>query len=138
MLRAAHDGFTLIEIIIAVTIMGILAALVVPNITSYMSKARKQATKTTLNTVQNAIHSFHADVSAYPAALNELKTPPADEKLARRWEGPYLTREPLDGWKNELVYNLHPKGTQPPYELYSWGPHGEGSPQEEWIYAQEE
>ncbi len=136
--RPANAGFTLIELVIVITIMGILAALVIPTFTSYLRKARVQSTKVALNTIQNAIQAYHADTASYPASLADLKTKPVDEKAAKRWDGPYISKEPVDGWGTELVYSLNPKGTQPPYELYSWGPHKEGSPQEEWIHAQEE
>lgn len=136
--RPANAGFSLIEIVIAVTIMGILAALVIPNITSYLRKAKVQSTRVALNNIQNAVQSFHADTSQYPSSLADLKNKPVDEKLAKRYDGPYITKEPLDGWGNEIIYTVNPKGSRPPYELYSWGPNGEGSPQEEWVYAQEE
>ena len=137
-LRGARAGFSLIEIVIAVTIMAIIAALVVPNVTSYYRKARVKATHVALANVQNALQSFHADTGTYPTTLSELRVRPADEKVAKRWEGPYLSNDPVDGFRNEIQYTVNPKGVQPPYELYSWGSQGEGSAQEEWIHAGEE
>lgn len=136
--RNARSGFSLIEIVIAVTIMAIVAALVVPNVMNYLKKSQVRSTKVALENVKGAIENFNADTGSYPTNLSELKTRPADEKLAKRWDGPYIEKEPLDAWKRELVYTLNPKGTQPRFELYSWGQHGEDSPQEEWINVREE
>jgi general secretion pathway protein G len=133
----AEAGFSLIEIIVAVTIMAIVAALVVPNVWNYMKTAKKKTTGIALSSVSEAIQTFQSDTGTYPATIGDLITKPVDAKIAGRWEGPYLKNEPRDGWGNDLVYTLNPKGTQPPFELYSWGSHGEGSPQEEWIRARD-
>ncbi len=133
----SQAGFSLLEIVIAVSIMAIIAALVVPQVFNYLKRSKKSATKVALSTVQNNIETYHSDVGAYPTTLGDLITRPVDQKAASRWEGPYVKNEPKDGFGNELVYVLNPKGTQPPYELYSWGPNGEGSPQEEWIRARD-
>jgi general secretion pathway protein G len=133
----SEAGFSLLEIVIAVSIMAIIAALVVPQVFNYLKKSKKQATKVALSNVQNAIETLQSDTGSYPTTLGDLTTRPVDQKTASRWEGPYLKNEPKDGFNNELVYILSPKGTQPPYELYSWGPNGEGSPQEEWIRARD-
>jgi general secretion pathway protein G len=133
----ARSGFSLIEIVIAMTIIGILGALVGPPLLRWVGKGKITATKTTLKTVNTAIQAFQADTSSYPSMIADLTARPSEEKLAKRWDGPYLDKEPLDGWKHELIYQLNPRGTQPAYELYSWGPNGEGSPEEEWIRAQD-
>ncbi len=137
MTNSAQKGFSFIEIVIAMTIIGILGAIVVPNLVRYLGQGKKTATQATLKTVQTTIEQFHGDTNAYPSTLGDLQRKPLEEKIARRWGGPYLSKEPLDGWGNDLVYRVNPKGTQPPYELYSWGPHGEGSPQDEWMRAEE-
>ena len=137
--RSVRSGFSLVEIVVAVTIMGLVMAIIVPNVMGYLQRSRKTATRVALNQVTDAIELYHSDTSVYPATLHDLITRPADEKAAKRWDGPYFKKAqyPTDGWKNELVYILNPKGTQPPYELYSWGPGGEGSPSEEWMHARD-
>lgn len=135
--KLARRGFTLIEVMIAIAIVAIIGAIVVPNVTSYIRKARVKSTRVALENIKNAIESYHADTGQYPANLSDLKTRPSDEKAAKLWDGPYIEKEPVDAWKNEYVYTLNPKGTQPRYELYSWGANGEGSPAEEWINVRE-
>ena len=137
-MHGSRSGFSLIEIVIAVTIMGIIAGLVVPQAVQYLRQSKKRATKVALVSVQEAISLYQSDVGAYPQTLEDLKTKPTDEKIAKRWEGPYIKRSPNDAYGRELQYVLNPKGAKPPYELYSWGPDGEGSSEDGWIRAGEE
>jgi general secretion pathway protein G len=139
--KSAQPGLSLIEIVIAITLIALFASLVGPTVYNYLKKGQKTATVVTLKGIQEAIENFHADTGAYPNSISELYVKPAGDPIAKRWQGPYLGKgkqleeDPVDGWKHEFVYQLSPKGTQPPYVLYSWGPGGEGSPQEEWISA---
>lgn len=129
----SQAGFSLIELIVAISILAVIMGLVVPAVFKQAAKAKKQTTRIAIENVINAIKEFHNDTSVYPAALADLKVKPADERMARRWEGPYIDKEPNDAWNNPLVYILNPKGTQPPFDVYSYGPNGEGSPEDEWI-----
>ena len=127
------SGFSLIEMVIAITIMLIIAAVAVPSFFSYIAKGKKTSTISTLRTLETAVATFNADTGSYPMSLSELVNRPTDEKVAKHWEGPYLQKEvTVDGYKNELVYRIT-KGGKHPYELYSWGANGEGSPESEWI-----
>lgn len=128
----ARPGFSFIEILVAITIIGIMTAVGI-GLYQYVGKASTTATESNLQSVKMALQSFYADTGAYPATLTELTIKPADPKVARRWRGPYLEDEALDGWKHPFVYQLSQRGGARPFELYSWGPHGEGSPQEEHI-----
>lgn len=132
-MRSTSKGFSLIELMVAVTIMGIMVGLVVPAYMAYRQRARRSATVTTLKTLENAIDMFQGDTGAYPATLPELVNAPTDPKISKRWQGPYLKKEvTTDSYGHELVYQVT-KGGKRPYELYSWGPKGEGAPQEEHI-----
>lgn len=88
-----------------------------------------------MQNVNLALTAFNSDVGAWPSTLSELSVRPAAAALAKRWRGPYLEdqRELEDSWNHEFVYHLNPKNSPRPYELYSWGKNGDGSPQEEWI-----
>jgi len=126
-------GFSFIELVVVVTIIVLLAAVAIPGYYAFVKRVKKSTTISTLQTTHNAIDAnFYADTGSYPNNLSELVNRPADEKIGKRWEGPYLTKEPEDGYKHELVYRVT-KGGKHPYELYSWGPNGEGSPESEWI-----
>jgi len=133
-LRRAQPGFTLIEIIVAITIVAIMMGGAF-SLFRYIEVSRRTRTEASLKGIQLAVNSFQADTGFWPTMLLDLAVKPADATIARRWRGPYAEERELseDGWKYAFQYQLNPKGAQHPYELYSWGPHGEGSPQEEWI-----
>lgn len=133
-IRSAQPGLSLIEIMITIMLIALFAALVGPRVFEMFGQGQKRATKIALKNIEEGIELFHADTGSYPTTLQELYIRPADEKLAKRWEGPYLKKDPIDPWGSDFVYQLNAKGAQPPYVLYSWGPNHEGSPQEEWIY----
>ncbi|MGC2310896.1 MAG: type II secretion system major pseudopilin GspG [Candidatus Babeliaceae bacterium] len=135
--RTHKAGFSLIEIIIVIGIIAALVAAVTVTIRTQLAKSKRKRTEITLKSTEQAVDLFHSDLTAYPTSLEDLVEKPTDEKLAKKWGEPYLAKIPVDGWGNELVYQLNPKGTKPPYELYSWGPNGEGSPKEEQISAWE-
>jgi general secretion pathway protein G len=129
--RATASGFSLIEISIVVMIIGVLVLGALGGY-QYLERAKRNTTITNLKNVKLAIESFRADTGSYPQSLTELKERPSNEKISKKWQGPYLPGEPVDGYNTELMYKLT-KGEKHPYELYSWGANGEGSPQEEWV-----
>lgn len=131
------EGFSLIEIMIALTIVGILSVVSFVGIRSYVARAKRTQTESNLRSTQQYIETYHDDTGAYPATLQDLITKPTDPKLAFRYRGPYGSEDDfikgvfIDAWKHDLQY--HP-GTSGPlgqgqraYELYSWGPNGEGA-----------
>lgn len=126
MAQTVRPGFTLIEIIIAITIVGIMAAGGFA-LLKYRDRAMVTKTKTELGNLRLLIDQYQIDTGAYPVTLQDLMTRPADQKIAKRWEGPYLDKEIEDGWKHPFAYQLNQKGAKKPYELYSWGKDGEGS-----------
>jgi len=128
MRRTAQAGFTLGEIMIAIAIIAIMAAVAGPYLMGYLKKARIQSTKTTLRNVQTALQQFNVDMNQYPETLKDLIKKPADEALANKWVAPYLQGSdvPSDGWGNKFHYELT-QGQEHPYELYSYGPDGKGS-----------
>ncbi len=132
--RGLRAGFSLIEIVIAVSIIGIIMAVLIPGYQRTQERAQRKTTQIALRNVKSAIQQYKNDIRAYPETLYDLLNKPDNEQSARKWEGPYLESESqlLDGFKNELQYDPTPGGEHP-YELYSWGPNGEGSPEEEHI-----
>lgn len=132
LLQRKRSGFTLIEIVIALAIVGIMATVGMAAL-RYRDKAKIMKTKNDLQGLKLSMDSYNTDVGTYPVTLQDLIVRPTDQKIVKRWEGPYLDKEMEDGWKRSYVYQLSPRGSQHPYELYSWGPNGEGSPSEEHI-----
>jgi general secretion pathway protein G len=128
-----RPGFTFIELVIAVSILAVLALLVGPNAMKYYREAKENTTQTNLQTIKTNIDDFIRRVNKAPQSLNDLIRKPADLDQ-RKWGGPYLEAKevPKDAWDSDFVYKVVP-GQHPPYQLYSWGPNGPGSPEEEWI-----
>ncbi|MDQ0288704.1 type II secretion system major pseudopilin GspG [Oligosphaera ethanolica] len=116
--RVRRHRFTLIEIMIVVMIIGMLAALVGPNIVGNLDKSRVKSTKAQLVSVKNAVQQYYMDMSTYPTRLDELITNPGNEK----WDGPYLEAKsiPKDGWGNDFQYSV-PGQDNMPFDIISYG-----------------
>jgi len=125
-----HDGFTLIEIMVVVVILGILAALIAPNVINRIDDAQSVKIKQDLRTIESALKLYRLDNFRYPdteAGLEALVTPPQDPNA--HWPaGGYLDRLPKDPWDRPYQY-LYP-GNQGEFDIYTLGrdgqPGGEG------------
>ena len=114
-------GFTLVEILLVVVIIGILAALVIPRIAGSSERARVTAATTDINGgIKSALGAYEVDLGTYPKSLQDLITAPGD---ARNWHGPYLDSLPQDPWGHAYVYIFPGKHTAG-YDLLSVGPDG--------------
>jgi general secretion pathway protein G len=130
--RPDPAGFTLIEVMVVVIILGILAALVVPKIMDRPDAARVTRAKHDLRALQSALDLYRLDNFVYPSTdqgLEALVTKPAGAPEARNWKaGGYLDRVPVDPWGAPYQY-LNP-GQHGEVDLYSLGadgqPGGEG------------
>lgn len=130
----AREGFTLIEILIAVTIVIIMGVVVAPNFRKWLGFSADAATKANLRTLSTTIDQFYIDMGDYPDKLRDLVKKPANEKFAKKWTESYLKQKdvPMDGWKHSFQYKK-PGEQGHPYELYSYGKNGKGAPKSEWI-----
>lgn len=120
---STQGGFTLIEIMVVVVILGILAALVAPNILGRAGEARITAAQSDINSIGNALDLYKLDNHAYPSTdqgLEALVSKPSGYPEPANWnpEG-YLKSLPKDPWGNEYQY-LSP-GSERAYDLYSLG-----------------
>lgn len=125
--RSASDGFTLVEILLVVIIIGILAATVVPRLTGRTQKARLAAAKMTIQNVSTALEAFELDLGYFPSTedgLFALMERPAELGEESEWNGPYLTELPLDPWKRGLVYKF-PSERGVDFDLVCLGPDGQ-------------
>jgi general secretion pathway protein G len=126
-------GFTLIEVMVVIVILGILAALVVPKVMSRPDEARIVAAKQDLGSVLQALKLYRLDNQSYPTTeqgLQALAAKPTTTPLPPNWKsGGYLDRVPKDPWGHEYQY-LNP-GVHGEIDLYSLGadglPGGEGN-----------
>lgn len=119
-------GFTLIEIMVVVVILGILAALVVPNIMGRTGEARVAAAKSDIRGIANALELYKLDNLNYPSTdqgLEALSQKPSGFPEAKNWNPDgYLKKMPMDPWGNPYQY-LSP-GSHGKFDLYSLGADG--------------
>jgi len=122
-------GFTLIEIMVVIVILGILAGLIVPRIMGRPEEARRMKARVQIESIETALKLYKLDNGSYPTTeqgLQALVEPPAVGQLPRAWrEGGYLEKGkvPKDPWDNEYVY-LCP-GVHGELDLISYGADGE-------------
>ena len=117
-----RKGFTLIEIMLVVIILGILAAMVVPKLTGRSDEARRQVAKTDIESnLALAIDLYEVDTGSYPSSLDDLQHAPSD---VTNWKGPYLKKRPLDPWGRAYVYKHPGDHNTDGYDLYSNGKSG--------------
>ncbi|NMG35324.1 type II secretion system major pseudopilin GspG [Azoarcus sp. TTM-91] len=118
-------GFTLIEIMVVLVIMGVLAALVVPSLMERPDQARATAARQDVAAIMQALKLYRLDNGAYPSGtqgLRALVEKPASGKVPGNWR-PYLERLPNDPWGKAYQY-LNP-GTNGEIDVFSLGADGE-------------
>ena len=115
------------------------AAVIAPGLFRYLETARKSNAKSTIRVLEGAITLFQAQVGQFPTKLSDLIKAPRDEKLRKKWDGPYIKQKeiPNDPWGNKYQYRITPQGDNS-YELYSYGPKGKGATKTEWISVWDE
>lgn len=127
--RSQQQGFTLIEIMVVVVILGILAAAVVPKIMSRPEQARIEKTKHDIGALESALNIYKLDNYQYPSTdqgLESLVTKPSGAPQPRNYKkGGYIKKLNKDPWGQEYLY-LFP-GTHTDLDLYSLGPDGQPS-----------
>jgi general secretion pathway protein G len=122
-------GFTLVELIVVVIIIGLLAGLVLPQFIRQEEKAKLKTTRAQIELFGTALDTFRLDVGRYPTTDEGLQALRQKPGGLERWDGPYLKKElPLDPWTKPYVYRS--PGENGPYEIVSYGadgtPGGEG------------
>jgi general secretion pathway protein G len=114
-------GFTLIELMVVLVILGLLAGLVGPRVMKHLEESKSRAARLQVEDLTAALDLYYLDLGQYPSAaegLTALVQAPADNE---RWNGPYLRKRqvPQDPWGHDYHYRV--PGIETPFDLYSLG-----------------
>jgi general secretion pathway protein G len=118
-------GFTLLELLVVIVIIGLLAAFVAPKYFGQIGRSKTQITKAQIDSFEKALDQYRIDTGHYPsteAGLVALFVQPANEA---NWNGPYLKKGvPMDPWGNAYIYKM-PGAEGREYDLISYGADGQ-------------
>ena len=112
-----QKGFTLLELLVVMVIIGLLVSYVAPNYFAQLGKSEVKVAKAQINAITKALDSYRLDNGHYPSqesGINALNVAPPDES---NWKGPYLQKNvPLDPWGHPYVYRI--PGEKNDYDLF--------------------
>ncbi|MGA2042934.1 MAG: type II secretion system major pseudopilin GspG [Roseiarcus sp.] len=117
-------GFTLVEMLVVITIIGLIMGLVGPRVLNYLAESKVKTARIQIESLSAAIDLYYLDNSHYPSTSDGLdalvRRPAGDEG----WNGPYLKSQkaPADPWGHPYIYRV--PGEHGPYEIASYGPSG--------------
>ncbi|MCG8393492.1 MAG: type II secretion system major pseudopilin GspG [Pseudomonadales bacterium] len=121
--KGAMSGFTLLEIMVVVAIIGLLAAVIVPNVIGQGEAAKVDLTKANMGKIVQQLDLYKFNNGSYPTSEEGLNALVERPESARKWpDGGYLSKVPQDAWNNDYVY-LSP-GVEGPFDLISMGADG--------------
>ncbi len=120
--RRRKRGFTFIEIMLVVVIIGILVALVGPRLVGRTKQAKVSATKAQISSLENALKLYEMDNGEFPDKLDALLEAPSS--VEDSWNGPYIDADvvPKDGWNLEFEYSSPGEHNKKKFDLMSAGP----------------
>lgn len=120
----AARGFTLLELLVVIVIIGLLAGYVAPKYFSQVGKSEIQVARAQIDALEKALDQYRLDTRRYPTSeqgLVALVERPANDP---QWNGPYLRKAvPLDPWGHPYIYRI--PGTKGDYDLVSYGKDGQ-------------
>ena len=125
-LKRALSGFTLIEIMLVVIIIGALVAMVVPRLAGRSEQAKVAAARADINAnIATALKLFELDNGSFPTSAEGLGALSIKPSSAYNWNGPYIERKAIDPWGREYQYKCPGEHRKRDYDLYSLGRDGQ-------------
>lgn len=117
----AEDGFSLIELLVVLAILGLLIGLVAPPIIHYFGRAKTDVARVQIHEIESALDLYRLDLGRYPTQSEGLGALVGKPAGLERWQGPYLKQAtmPLDPWGHAYHYRI--PGEHGEYDLYSLG-----------------
>lgn len=117
----AEAGFTLLELLVVLAILGLLAAIIAPTVLRYLGSSRTKTAQVQIQNVMGALELYRLDVGRYPTPAEGLKALVTAPQSAAGWNGPYLPRETalMDPWGNPYHYVV--PGAHGEVDIYSLG-----------------
>jgi general secretion pathway protein G len=124
-LRRGEAGFTLVEILVVITIIGLIMAIVGPRVLNYLGESKVKAAKIQIESFSSAIDLYYLDMGRYPTSSDGLTALVQRPGSAQEWNGPYLKGGvvPNDPWGHPYVYRSPVE--RAPYEIVSYGADGQ-------------
>jgi general secretion pathway protein G len=118
-------GFTLVELLVVLAILGLLVGIAVPQLFKYFSRAKVDAARIQIQTIASGLDLFLLDVGRYPTEQEGLKALVEQPPSLERWAGPYVSQASIinDPWGRPYVYKV-PGPNRSAYELFTLGPDG--------------
>jgi|HubBroStandDraft_3_1064219.scaffolds.fasta_scaffold707386_1 general secretion pathway protein G len=121
----AREAFTLVELLLVMTILAILAGIVLPKMAGRGEEARVKAAITQISTFGTALGAYEIDNGNYPRGRDGLQSLMIKPRDALSWHGPYMEKDiPLTPWQKPYVYECPGKHNPSGYDLYAIGPDG--------------
>jgi len=125
-----ENGFSLVELLIVMIILGLLASLVGPQMFGKVGKSKQKSTKAQIALLETSLDMYRLDVGQYPTTDMGLKALIKNEEDNKKWDGPYLAKEiPLDPWGN--FYHYKSPSEHGDYEIISYGLDGKEGGEDE-------
>lgn len=117
-------GFTLLELLVVMVIIGLLAAYVGPKYFSQVGRSEIRMAQSQIDAFEKALHQYRLDVGTYPSTENGLAALMVNPNNESRWHGPYLSKTPpTDPWGHAYVYKF--PGDNSEFDLFSQGKDGQ-------------
>jgi general secretion pathway protein G len=123
--RGAQAGFTLVEMLVVITIIGLIMALVAPRVLNYLSESKAKAAKIQIESLGSALDLYYLDAGHYPTTSDGLAALVQRPGNNPTWNGPYLKGGlvPTDPWGNPYLYRA--PGEHGAYDIISYGSDGQ-------------